>query len=565
MSAKLANFAAFIVEDQIFDDGATESRRYLIEGSLNDGTPLPRIIVPVKEFVGAAWVDKHWGARAIVHTGAGTAMLCEAIKTLSGNVPVRRIYGHIGWRLINEKWVYLHAGGAIGANGPVNSVTVELPCELAFYQLPAPPPDLRAAVAASLKLLDLNVPLAGAAWRAPLIEFCPTDFGLHDVGATGTLKSALTGVAQAFWGPRWNGTHLPGNWSGTANSLEKMAFLIKDAIFTIDDFAPHGTRREVDTMHEKAERIYRAQGNLAGRSRLGSDTTLRQTYYPRGMIVSSGEDVPRGHSLRARMVIDQIGPQDIDAARLRILQDAAARGLLAEAMAGFVQRIAGRANVSGLAKELEQKQQRLCRKFDGIHRRTPDAVASLMLGIEEFLDFAIDAGAIGDIEAESLSSAAEQTLCSVATAQVSEQAQEDPVNMFVEAISSVLASCRAHLVNKDGTEPADALSLGWRRTPREILGAMRYDSSPQGYRMGWVAGEQIWLLPNESIAVIEGTLREQGRSLGIGRSTLGKRLREKGWLIELGKNDNPTKPVNIGGHTVRVFAFAKARLFPSSE
>jgi len=83
--------------------------------------------------------------------------------------------------------------------------------------------------------------------------------------------------------------------------------------------------------------------------------------------------------------------------------------------------------------------------------------------------------------------------------------------------------------------------------------------------MGWVAGEQIWLLPNESIAVIEGTLREQGRSLGIGRSTLGKRLREKGWLIELGKNDNPTKPVNIGGHTVRVFAFAKARLFPSSE
>src|SRR5262249_53603310 len=151
-----------------------------------------------KEFVGAAWVDKHWGARAIVHTGAGTAMLCEAIKTLSGNVSTGRIYGHIGWRLINEEWVYLHAGGAIGANGLVNTVTVELPLELAFYQLPPPPSDLRAAVTASLKLLDLNVPLAAAAWRAPLIEFCPTDFGLFDVGATGTLKSALTGVAQAF-------------------------------------------------------------------------------------------------------------------------------------------------------------------------------------------------------------------------------------------------------------------------------------------------------------------------------------------------------------------------------
>ena len=97
-------------------------------------------------------------------------MLCEAIKTLSGNVSTGRIYGHIGWRLINEEWVYLHAGGAIGANGLVNT-----------------------------KLLDLNVQLAAAAWRAPLIEFCPTDFGLFDVGATGTLKSALTGVARAFW------------------------------------------------------------------------------------------------------------------------------------------------------------------------------------------------------------------------------------------------------------------------------------------------------------------------------------------------------------------------------
>jgi hypothetical protein len=565
MSVKLANFGAFIVEDQVFDDGATEVRRYLIEGAINDGTRLPRIIVPVKEFAGAAWVDKHWGARAIVHTGAGTTMLCEAIKTLSGNVPMRQIYGHIGWRLINEEWVYLHAGGGIGAKGPVDNVTVELPRELAFYQLSPPPPDLRAAVTAALKLLDLNVPLAAAAWRAPLIEFCPVDFGLFDAGATGTLKSALTGVAQAFWGPGWNGTHLPGNWSGTANSLEKMAFLIKDAIFTIDDFAPHGGRREVDAMHEKAERIYRAQGNLAGRSRLGSDTTLRQTYYPRSMIVSSGEDVPRGHSLRARMVIDQIGPDDVDAAKLRILQDAAAVGLLAGAMAGFVQRIADRANVRDLAKELKEKQQRLGRKFTGIHRRTPDAVASLMLGIDEFLDFATDAGAIGDLEAERLSTAAEQTLCSVAAAQVSEQAQEDPINMFAEAIPSVLASCRAHLANKDGTEPADASSLGWRRTSREVSGAIRYDSSPQGDRMGWIAGEQIWLLPTESIAVIEGTLREQGSSLAIGRSTLGKRLREKGWLIELGKNDNPTKPVNIGGHTVRVFVFAKARLFPSSE
>ena len=564
----LTNFVAFIVEDQVFDDGATEVRRYLIEGELDDSTPLPRIIIPAKEFVGAGWVDQRWGARAIVRTGAGTAMLCEAVKTLSAHIPMRKVYGYTGWRRIDDEWVYLHADGAIGANGPFNNITVELPGELAFYQLPVPPLDLHAAVSGSLKLFELNIPLAAAAWRAPLIEFCPIDYGLFDAGATGTLKSALTGVAQAHWGSRWNGKHLPANWSGTANSLEKMAFIIKDALFTIDDFAPSGSRREADEVHQKAERIYRSQGNLSGRSRLSSDTALRQTYFPRGMIVSSGEDVPRGHSLRARMVIDQIQPHDIDPARLRILQDAAATGLLAEAMASYVQWVADRANAGDLPKELHEKQNRLRQKFTGDHRRTPDAGASLLLGVEEFLDFATEVGAISALEAHDLSIAAEAALRSSADAQATELAQENPVTMFVDAVVSVLASGRAHLTTKDGTEPASAPSLfGWRRTPTK-----RYDQaadgerwSSQGDRIGWLVSEQVWLLPDQSIAVIEGTLREQGRSLAIGRSTLGKRLREERWLIELGKNDNPTKPVNIAGHTVRVFVFAKARLFPSSE
>jgi len=91
----------------------------------------------------------------------------------------------------------------------------------------------------------------------------------------------------------------------------------------------------------------------------------------------------------------------------------------------------------------------------------------------------------------------------------------------------------------------------------------KVDLSPQG-RIGWLVGEKIWLLPDESIAAVDRVLRDQGRSIAIGRNTLGKRLREKGWLIEIGK-DSFTKVVNIGEGTARVFVFSRSQLFPSSE
>ena len=486
---------------------------------------------------------------------------------MSAATPTHRIFGHIGWCRVDDEWFYLHAGGAIGAHGEAQNITVELAGELASFHLPAPR-NLRADVQMSLKLLDLNVTVAAAAWRAVFAEFCPINFSFFEAGRTGSFKSALTGVAQAHWGSRWgDGIHFPANWSGTSNSLEKMAFLAKDAMSIVDDFAPSGSRHAANALHEKAEHLMRAQGNLSGRSRLSSDTSLRPTYYPRGLIGSSGEDVPRGHSLRARMFIDQIGPDDIDPTKLRALQNAAIAGLLAEAMAGYVQWIAARANTIDLAKELHETQNWLCQKFAGDHSRTSQIAASLMLGVKEFLDFATEIGTIGDLEAEKLYSGAEQDLR--ATAQATEQAQQDPVDMFVNAIRSALASGRAHLTSKDGTQPAYAPSLlGWRKTTKtyegKTAGDIYYDWSPQGDRIGWLASEYVWILPDESIAVIEGVLREQGRSIGISRSTLGKRLRENKWLIETGK-DSFTKVVNIGEGTARVFVFSRSQLFPSSE
>jgi hypothetical protein len=57
-------------------------------------------------------------------------------------------------------------------------------------------------------------------------------------GYTGSQKTELSAIDQAHFGAEFNGRNLPGNWSSTSNALEYQAFQAKDAILTVDDFAP---------------------------------------------------------------------------------------------------------------------------------------------------------------------------------------------------------------------------------------------------------------------------------------------------------------------------------------
>jgi hypothetical protein len=81
--------------------------------------------------------------------------------------------------------------------------------------------------------------------------------------------------------------------------------------------------------------------NHGGRSRMNADSTLRDEYFPRGMVISSGEDVPKGDSLRSRMFLHRAEKTDIDLSVLSRLQATAASGLMAESMASYVQWLAG--------------------------------------------------------------------------------------------------------------------------------------------------------------------------------------------------------------------------------
>src|SRR5439155_20019622 len=131
--------------------------------------------------------------------------------------------------------------------------------------------------------------------------------------------------------------HLPASWRSTANAIEALAFAAKDSILVVDDFAPSGDAYAVARLHKEADALLRAQGNAAGRQRMRADATLRPHRPPRGLLLSTGEDVPRGQSLRARLLILELVAGDIDVSRLGACQRVAAEGTYALALSAFVQ------------------------------------------------------------------------------------------------------------------------------------------------------------------------------------------------------------------------------------
>jgi hypothetical protein len=118
--------------------------------------------------------------------------------------------------------------------------------------------------------------------------------------------------------------------------LEQLAFEAKDLLLVVDDFAPYGSAQEVQQLHATADRLFRGVGNQSGRQRLTTELTLRPTKPPRALVLATGEDPARGHSLRARVVALELEVGDIDWLQMSHCQQDAAAGQYASAMASFI-------------------------------------------------------------------------------------------------------------------------------------------------------------------------------------------------------------------------------------
>jgi hypothetical protein len=529
----LTNFNARIVEEVVEDDGAEVRRRFMVEATLDgESSQFP---VAASDFVGMNWHLEHLGANATVLPGSGSKDHARAaIQLLSDKVPRRTVFAHVGWRKLDNSWVYLHVGGAIGPSGNVPNVEVTLPDSLRPFLLveARTTADLVAACRSSMRLLDLAadtviIPLFAAIWRAPLGS---ADFSEFFCGPTGVFKTEITALAMQHFGAGFDSRHLPAGWSSTGNALEALAFAAKDAPLVIDDFAPAGSAVDVQRYHREADRVLRGQGNNLGRQRLRADASLKPTRPPRGLIISTGEDIPRGQSLRARVFVMEVEPKDVDQRLLTECQAHAANGVFVQAMAGYLRWLAPQCDE--MRQILRSRVASLRTKATGsvLHRRTPEIVANLGVGLEFFFRFAQEIGAISAAEASKTLERCWEALGKAAHSQAIHQRANDPVQRFFELLSSALNCGRAHVAAADGGEPNQPEAWGWRSITVGTGDNERQEWRPQGSRVGWIDGENLFLDLDSAHAAVQEIGRNSGDALTLASRTLSKRLDERGLL-----------------------------------
>ena len=355
---------------------------------------------------------------------------------------------------------------------------------------------------------------------------------------------------------------LPGNWSSTGNALEDLAFILKDVLLVVDDFCPTGAKHDHDRMHQTADRLFRAQGNGSGRQRMRSDCSQRPEKPPRGLILATGEDVPRGHSLAARLSIREVKRGDVNLNRLSDCQGDAVRGDYASAMSGFLQWLAPR--YGQILKGIGLEQAELRKHFVGRypHARTPDVVANQLIGLRFALRFAADVGAINEKQRDDLWRRGQTAIRKIGEQQGEHQRAANPVERFQEMLAGVISSGRGHVADEKGDEPRDWKIWGWEaREFRSGQNETGVNYVGRGQKIGWVNEQdsELYLNPDSTYAAIVKLTTEQGQPYPLTQQTLFRRLKDAKLLLRT-EGDRAAYPETIEGRRQRVLVFSTSLL-----
>jgi DNA polymerase I-like protein with 3'-5' exonuclease and polymerase domains len=526
----LANFEALIQREIVLDDGVDEQRRFEVFGVLADNTPLPPVTVEAAEFSLGRWPLIKWGARAIVSADTGApAHLRAAIQARSQPTQVR-FYRHTGMREVEGRPVFLHADGAIGGR----DVLTQLDGRLGQYRFPAEVLDPREALETSLAFLEVGpwevtVPLLAATYRAPTSSALPVDATVWVVGRSGSTKSTQVALLLGHDGD-FDRTRLTANWNDTVASIEDTLFRAKDVVAVIDDFAPKGSE-SWDSLRGKAETVLRSIGNRSSRGRMRADLTAHSNRPPRGLVIATGEDLPSGESILARLVPVRVTREGTYLDRLARLE--LRKGRLTHAKAAYVAWLLP--HLGALTPWLHERFTERRAHFQGCggHLRTPEAIAHLAVGLELLAAFAVTLGVFTPDRANGFVRDTVEALREVGVGVGFEVTHADPVVRFMEVLRTLFAQQRVALQ----TDLKMPLLTG-----------------PGCEYIGWIHAQgegHAYLLPGPTRRVVVEELSRARESMPLSEQTLWERLIERGMLLR-GEPGHHTTKRSLGGGRPRV-------------
>lgn len=544
-----------IIEEIIRDDGVNETREYAVIATTANGIELPRAEVQVSEFANMNWMDKVWGTKMDITPGTTNAQHIRSYmkRQVNGNTS-RRIYTHTGWREVDGERVFLSASGAL--MNP--SIEVDLRDRLAQYRLPTKIDaiDKIEAIKTSFSFIEdgfgkdsIMYSLFAAMYGAPLSTIIDPAFTLFLHGHSGSFKSVISALAISHFG-KFTYTTMPASWEYTANRLGLEMFICKDIPLVIDDWAPGATIAAQKEMENKIAIVLRAQGNKIGRGRLNPDSTAKDSYTPRGLVVTSGEQLPSGESNTARMFVLDIEPGDISVPMLNIAQSESDK--YRYSMAYYILWVAD--NWGTLSKVIKDVwiESRDTAIDAGLHLRLPASVAWLYTGMSMALDFSLDNKAMKDSEYKEIKNHCWSVLCDLAKRQGARVDDERPAIRFVEAFKSLLTQGRLVVIDKSYDGLNDICDPETREPlPRQLKTGETF--------IGWDDPEFFYLIPKIAYQLISEFYNKSGQPLTFKPSAVWGDLKRTKLTDCTGDRDNAV--VKIGNSTQRVIKLRKSAVY----
>jgi hypothetical protein len=563
----LSNFVLTIDQDVEVQDDIESSRvfhgRLVMAGRGSD------FQIPSKDFA-----DNNKLKAALFATGgpqvlinAGMDELRRAVTTISnrsGTISRRVVTTNFGWD--KDGVEYRFPGGSIRDGGfvPVDVVTgvdvdlakEDLACHLGLKVL-SPEELVRVKRQVVEDLLPLHerpvtYSLLGATALAVLMRFAE-GYGrpaLWLTGLTGNGKSYAAKLFANFFGDfPVGGVNRVATWTATPNYVQRQGSFFKDALYLVDDYKPE------NTLAYQVTRVLQNYADGTGRGRLRADATTNVTRPIRGLLVSTGEDIPEhSASVVARCIVVPV-PQrkkDLERGKRCVAECHNYGGVTAD----FVRWLLAEKRIAVFSERLNQWQERYYTMVVG--QQNDSRIASnFALLAAAFEQFAAYLGEVWPGWEKEVRRFTEEDLVGLMRDMLIEVKEQQASEVFMSTLAELIRHGQVRLEGY-GAQGAEN---------KPIIGRVPPCRHPVGLELGRPSGEVWEISTTLARGAVNESLRKQGRSpLQVTDKALREQLRQDGWLLgpegqvlgtdgaELGQR------ARIGGKQVRCLVVSRRRL-----
>lgn len=378
---------------------------------------------------------------------------------------------HMGWAIVEDRETYFLPGmhGAVTKDGLDPAMLLEphavaeLPERMRLYGAGVRPPHPNEQYAvgdAFLRLLRVVppaviVPLVVQVLGGPLSSLGARKSPplLHLFGRTGAFKTTLATLALSLFGRFETGTP-PETWSSTQNALSRRLYEAKDITLLVDDYKSAGAK-------EEPLRLVQNYADGTVRARMRTDQENRIALVPRGLLLSTGEDVWEEHqSMAARTLSVSVSlppaeEQEATLSRISAAQQRAQNGLAGQIGGAYIQWIARMGHESVRSMYVTYKERLETEVRAGgrtVHPRTVQTLASLLaIGsvVEQFVrsEFPAFAAEVSDTLAEGW-----ESLVGSARQQAVEAEQRAPLEWFLAELQDAYRRGAVHFTARSTRE-----------------------------------------------------------------------------------------------------------------